>query len=139
LTLEPAFYHLHALCYFKTKKLGLWKTCNPNRKFQFCVRDLNFFLKRSSFNAESKYRIQKLFLTLIFLENSFFLSPLAKNPRFSRNPSSEGFGEKFLETKIKRTSRNPYKPEGNFIRSAVLKIAYTNFLIEHAYCSTLVG
>jgi hypothetical protein len=30
------------------------------------------FLKRSSFNAESKYRIQKLFLTLIILENSFF-------------------------------------------------------------------
>ncbi len=44
---------------------------------------------------------------------------------FSRNATSERFRENFLETKQKSTSRNPYKPEDNSIRSAILS--------EHAY------
>jgi hypothetical protein len=47
--------------------------------------------------------------------------------------SSERFTEKFLETKRKSALRNPYKPEENSTRSAILRIAYTNFFMEHAY------
>ncbi len=43
-----------------------------------------------------------------------------------------------LETKRKSTSRNPYTSEDNSIRSAILRIAYTNFLIEHALTITYV-
>ncbi len=87
-----------------------------------CYR-LEFFFKCSSFDAESEYHIQKFFLTLILFKNAFFPRPITKKPRFSRNPCSEHFGENFLETKRKSTSRNPYIPEDNSIRSAVPKIA----------------
>jgi hypothetical protein len=56
---------------------------------------------------------------------------------FSRNATSESFRENFLESKQKSTSRNPYKPEDNSIRSAILRIAYNNFLSEHAYFISL--
>ena len=75
---------------------------------------------------------------LIFFKNSFFPPLIPKKPWFSRNPISEGFGENFLETKRKSTSRNPYEPEENLIRSAIFKIAYTNFLVEHAYYGTII-
>ena len=88
----------------------------------FVLETWIFFLKCSSFDDESEYDIQKYFLTRNILQNSFFSTHIAEKPRFSRNPSSEGFGKNFLETKRKSTSRNPYKPEDNSIRSAVLEI-----------------
>ena len=94
-------------------------------KSRFCVRDLNFFLKCSSFHAESEYDIQKYFLTHNISQNTFFQTPMAEKPRFSRNRTSEHFGENFLETKRKSTSRNPYKPKDNSIRSAILKIVFS--------------
>jgi hypothetical protein len=55
----------------------------------------------------------------------FFPTPIAEKPRFSRNRTSEAFEENFLETKRKSASRNPYKPEDNSIRSAVLRIVFS--------------
>ena len=112
------------LSYFKCKKIGLSKIWNTIHKSQVWVRDLNFFLKCSSFDAESEYDVQKFFLTLIFIGNSFFPTPVAEKPWFSRNLSSEHFGENFLETKRKSMSRNPYKPEDNSKCSATLKIVF---------------
>jgi hypothetical protein len=116
LTFEPTFYHIPELSYFKLKKIELLKNWNSIHKFEFYVRGLIFFLKCSSFDAESEYHIQRLFLAFIFLKNSFFPLPIPKNPFY------EHFGENFLETKRKSTLKNPYKLKKNLKRSAVPKI-----------------
>ena len=71
------------------------------------MRDLNFFFKCPSFHAKSEYHSEKVFPACGTLQNSFFLTPIAEKPRFSRNRTSEAFGENFLETKRKSASRNP--------------------------------
>jgi hypothetical protein len=98
LPFELPFYHLSLMSYFGFKKNGFSKTCDWTLKVGSYVRDLIFFVKCSSFDAESEYHIQNFFLTLVSLENPFFSRPMTKKPRFSRSPLSDGLGENFLET-----------------------------------------
>ena len=107
-------------------------------KLKFCFKDSIFFPKCSSFNAESEYQIRKFIRTLDFYRNSVFSTPIAEKPWFSGNPTSERFGENFLETKRKSTSRNPYKPEDSSMCSAVIKMVFScnTPIITNFYLST---
>jgi hypothetical protein len=67
-----------------------------------------------------------------FLKHHFFASSRCWKTNF------EGFLRNFLETKRKSTPRNPYKPKDNLIRSIILEIDETNFLMLHVYLFKLI-
>ena len=125
-------WHLNQLCIiylcwviWRERKMQLPKIGHSISKIKFCFKDSLFFSKCSFFSAESEYQIRKFLQTLDFYKNLVFSTPIAEKPRFSGNLTCEHFGENFLETKRKSTSRNPYKPRDSSICSAVIKMIFS--------------
>jgi hypothetical protein len=127
--ISPTKLELFRIC----KKMALSRPENQFISLDFVWNTWIFFLNVRLSLLNLNIILETFLECVVFYKTQFLSTSICEKPWFSRTHTSIGFQENFLETKIKRVSRNPYEPEGSSIYSPILRIIHTNFFMKHAY------